>query len=53
MQRFFGGDRDVDSCIASALNWESNREKLRHFLNSVRSQSEIGVSLSNFNLLAY
>lgn len=45
VQRFFGGDRDVDACIASASNWESNREKLRNFLNSVRAQSDIGQLL--------
>ncbi|KAN0138040.1 hypothetical protein V8E53_003929 [Lactarius tabidus] len=45
VQRFFGGDRDVDACIASASNWESNREKLRDFLKSVRAQSEIGQLL--------
>ena len=44
VQRFFGNDRDVEACIASASKWESNREKLRVFLNSVRTQSEIGVS---------
>jgi hypothetical protein len=44
VQRFFGNDKDVEACIASASKWESNREKLRDFLNSVRTQSDIGVS---------
>ncbi|KAI9451742.1 hypothetical protein BJY52DRAFT_84591 [Lactarius psammicola] len=47
VQRHFGGDRDVEACIASASNWEMNRESLRKFLNSVRAKSEIGKLLRN------
>jgi len=45
VQRFFGKDKDVETCIASASKWETNREKLRDFLNSVRTQSDIGQLL--------
>ncbi|KAH9019985.1 hypothetical protein EDB85DRAFT_543216 [Lactarius pseudohatsudake] len=47
VQRHFGGDKDVETCIASASIWEANRERLRNSLNSVRAKSEIGKLLHN------
>ncbi|KAH9973427.1 hypothetical protein BGW80DRAFT_1307122 [Lactifluus volemus] len=41
VQRHFGGERDIDGYIASATNWENNREKLRSFLTKLRPNSEI------------
>lgn len=45
-QRHFGGDKDVETCIASASKWETNRDRLRKFLNLVRAKSKIGRLLS-------
>jgi hypothetical protein len=50
-QRHFGGDRDLDACIASATLWESNRERLRESLRSFRTKPEIGVRLLPSDLL--
>ena len=43
VQRHFGGDNDLDGCIASATTWESNRERLRGCLHSFRTKPEFGV----------
>jgi len=45
VQRHFGGDKDLDGCIASATTWEHNRESLRECLHSFRSKPEIGQLL--------
>ncbi|KAI0291654.1 hypothetical protein B0F90DRAFT_1823677 [Multifurca ochricompacta] len=42
VQRHFGGDKDVDGCIASAAIWEANRQRLRESLDSFRARPEIG-----------
>jgi len=45
VQRHFGGDKDLDGCIASTTTWESNRERLREYLHSFRTEPEIGELL--------